>query len=245
MAKGMYKCTKEHKAKISKALKGTLPWNTNKNLSEEHKRKISIANKGREFSDSHRTNISKARIGMILSDEHKRHISEGHKGLIPWIAGKHHTEETKEKMRNRIFSEDHKKALSKSLLGKHCSPGTEFKKGHKVKLTKELIKKRLKRHIPTSLEQKFQEIINKHNLPYKYVGNGSFIIGHYNPDFINTDSEKIAIEVYARFYKQLDGRDIEKWKEERTKIFKEFGWEIIYFNEVQVKEEYILSVLGR
>lgn len=217
-----------------------------KHLSEEHKRKISIANKGREFSESHRTNISKARIGIIFSDEHKRHISEGHKGQIPWIAGRHHTEEAKEKMRNRIFSEDHKRALSKSHLGMHCSPGTEFKKGHNKgeKLSRERVKKCLRRHIPSVLEKKFEEIINKHNLPYIYIGDGSFKVGTYNPDFININSKKIAIEVYTRFYKQIDDRNIEDWKKERSEVFRSYGWEIIYFDETEVNENYVLKVLG-
>jgi len=103
----------------------------------------------------------------------------------------------------------------------------------------------LHRRIPSSLEKKFQTIIDKYNLPYKFVGNGKFTIGHYNPDFININSEKIAIEVYARYYKLRCNKSIEKWKRERGEIFQEYGWSIIYFNEIEVNnEEYVLKILG-
>lgn len=159
--------------------------------------------------------------------ETKEKMSNAKKEYIPWNKNKkglqRHTEKTKEK-------------ISQSLMG-HIG----YTKGKK--LTKEHIKKCLRRRIPTSLEEKFQGILDKYNLPYRYVGNGKFFIERCNPDFINTNSKKIAVEVYARFYKQLDGRDIEKWKEQRTKIFKKYGWRILFFDETQINEKYILRNL--
>lgn len=112
------------------------------------------------------------------------------------------------------------------------------------KLTPEQIKNALRRRTPTSLEEKFSAIIEKNNLPYKYTGNGAFIIENCNPDFINTNHEKIAIEVYAKFYKQLDGRTVKSWKNRRTRIFKKYGWKVIYFEESEVKEKKVLEVLS-
>ena len=58
-------------------------------LTEEHKRKISVGNKGktrnrgRVLTDEHKRKISEARklipIGRKLTDEHKRKISEANK----------------------------------------------------------------------------------------------------------------------------------------------------------------------
>ena len=109
----------------------------------------------------------------------------------------------------------------------------------------ETLKRILHRRIPSSLEEKFQSIIDKHNLPYKFVGNGSFTIGSYNPDFINTNSEKIAVEVYARYYKLRNHISIKKWKEERNKVFREYGWQIIYFDETQVNKNNVLNILSK
>ena len=51
-----------------------------RHCSEEHKRKISEANKGRTLSPEHRKKISEAHKGKKLSEETKRKISEGHRG---------------------------------------------------------------------------------------------------------------------------------------------------------------------
>jgi len=191
----------------------------------------------------------KEKLGYLNSSETRIKMSKSKKGKVSVFKGKHHTEKAKEK--NRI-----------THLGKRYSPATEFKKGdipwnkgkkgdipwNKGKklppLSKEHIKKCLRRRTPSSLEVKFQTIIDKHNLPYKYVGNGKFFIERLNPDFVNTNNEKIAIEVYARFYKELNGRNIKDWKEKRTKVFKKYGWENIFFNEIQDKEDYVLATLG-
>jgi 5-methylcytosine-specific restriction endonuclease McrA len=92
-------------------------------LSEEHKRKIGNALRGRKQ--------------LPFSEETKRKLSESHKGLIPWIKGKHHTNESKRKM-------------SESRKGKHHSEETKRKlsishKGHLVSIeTRQKISKRLK-----------------------------------------------------------------------------------------------------
>lgn len=110
--------------------------------------------------------------------------------------------------------------------------------------TPEAIKKALRRRLPSSLEAKFQNIIDKYQLPYKFVGNGKFFIEGKNPDFININGEKKAIEVYARRHKEsLRNLSIEKWKKVRQAIFAKYGWEVIFFNEVELTESNVLTVL--
>ena len=69
-----------------------------KHLSEETKKKMSEAKKGRTFTEEHRRKMSEARkgenhplFGHHHSEESRRKISEAKKG-------KHHSEETKKKM---------------------------------------------------------------------------------------------------------------------------------------------------
>lgn len=242
--------------KMSKIKKG-------KPLSEEHKRKIGEANRGVDhpFYGKHHTEeakkkISKAKKGKHYSEEIREKMRIIHRGERNGFYGKHHTEESKEK--NRL-----------AHLGKHFSPATEFKKGivpwikgkkgywhhteeakkkiseasRKQEHTKEQIRNCLRRRIPSSLEAKFQSIIDKYKLPYKYVGNGAFFIEKCNPDFVNVDGEKIAIEVYARFYKELGNRDVDSWKEHRTEIFQKYGWDLIFFDEHEVNDNYVLARL--
>jgi phage terminase large subunit len=77
--KGKYIFSDEHKRKISEAHKGKV-------LSEEHKRKISEAEKGRisnrkgaKCSEETKKKMSESRKGLKYSEEHKKNISEGRK----------------------------------------------------------------------------------------------------------------------------------------------------------------------
>ena len=104
------------------------------NKSEEKKRKISEAEKGRHLSEEWKRKISEAHKGKHLSGEHKRKISEAHKGKPTWnkgtyesgMKGKHHSEETKRKMseaqkgkKKPSLSEEVRKKISESLKGKN------------------------------------------------------------------------------------------------------------------------------
>ena len=60
-------------------------------LSDESKRKISIANKGRIFSEETKVKMSESNKGRIFSDKHKKKIGEANKL-------RKHSEETKLKM---------------------------------------------------------------------------------------------------------------------------------------------------
>jgi very-short-patch-repair endonuclease len=111
------------------------------------------------------------------------------------------------------------------------------------KHTEEHIKNSLRRREKSSLEQKFENICQEYSLPYKFVGNGAFFIERKNPDFINCNGEKIAVEVYYRRHKQQFKVNIETWKQERQEIFSRYGWKVIFFDETQVNEKEILKTL--
>ncbi len=91
------------KADVSKFHKG-------KTLSEEHKRKISEAHKGKKkpwskecvkkMHEANEANPPSRMKGKTQSDETRRKISEGNKG------------------KSRIFTEEHKKNISKAQIGK-------------------------------------------------------------------------------------------------------------------------------
>lgn len=56
-------------------------------ISEEHRRKISLANTGRKLTIETRKKLSESRKGIKFSDEHKKKISEANKGRIGWNKG--------------------------------------------------------------------------------------------------------------------------------------------------------------
>ncbi|MFA5458937.1 MAG: NUMOD3 domain-containing DNA-binding protein [Synergistaceae bacterium] len=103
--------SEETKRKISLSKKGTPPWNKGKSFSEEARQKMSEAKRG-----------NKCALGHTLSDDSKKRISNA-------IKGRHPTEETRQKLRNRmpwnkgrtgIYSEDYLKRLSDAQRGKNA-----------------------------------------------------------------------------------------------------------------------------
>jgi very-short-patch-repair endonuclease len=128
----------------------------NRHFSEEHKRKMSIAQKGKIFSEEHKKNISIARKGKIISEETRRNLSLAHKGkklteqqkikfthkgckhseeskrkMSLALKGRIISEETRKKMsiaqKGKIFSEEHKKNISMANKGKIISQETRKK----------------------------------------------------------------------------------------------------------------------
>lgn len=71
--------TEEERKKISVALTG-------KKLSEEHKRKLSEAHKGKKLSPEHIEKVRQSKIGFSFSEESREKMSQSHKGLL---TGKH------------------------------------------------------------------------------------------------------------------------------------------------------------
>lgn len=100
--------TEEHRRKLSEAKKG-------KHLSEEHRRKISEAKKGKKKSEETKQRMSEAQKknsvwrGKKLSEETKRKMSESRKN------NKYYTKEVREKLRNSFLGENNvnaKKVIS-------------------------------------------------------------------------------------------------------------------------------------
>ena len=84
-------------------------------LSDDVRRKLSEAKKGRHKSEETKRKISEAKKGRHLSEEHKRKLSEANKG-------KHHSEEAKKKMseakKGKTFSEEARRNMSEAHKGK-------------------------------------------------------------------------------------------------------------------------------
>jgi len=142
--------------------------------------------------------------------------------------------------------------------GQRPSINTEFKKGHsftdkekkeiskrtkKLWTNEEYRKKVLGKRPKSSLEIKFESIIEKYNLPYSFVGNGEFSIANKIPDFINVNGDKIAIEVYCRKHKDIFRGGFIKWKQEREDLFLKYGWKTLFFDATEINDKYILEQL--
>lgn len=72
------------------------------------------------FTEEHRMRISEANKGRKHSDEAKQHMSEGHKGIPGYWKGKHLTEEAKRKisLNNASRTKEARERVSKQFKGK-------------------------------------------------------------------------------------------------------------------------------
>jgi len=86
---------------------------------------------------------------------------------------------------------------------------------------------------PTAPEAKFIELCDKFDLPYKYVGDGEFWIENKNPDFVNCNGKKIAVEVLGDYW------HTEEEFKERQELFQQYGWKCIGIWEHEIMSENI------
>jgi len=220
-----------------------------KHHTTETKEKISKASKGRRCSkDFCRRHSEHQRKRWQNSDYRKKRVADL-KGEGNPFYGKHHTEETKRKI-----SEHHR--------GKRYSPQTEFQNLWKIPKYRKLFieaQKNRKDNIlnivknthkrPTVPERKLIEIIEKHKLPYRYTGNGSFWIENLNPDFVECNGHKIALEVFGSYWHSpmLNPKVDERMTFHRRKqVFKKYGWKcVIFWDDEVLSKRAEQIVLGR
>lgn len=103
----------------------------------------------------------------------------------------------------------------------------------------EWIRKMLSSRRPTDIEQRLIEVIQKYSLPYKYTGDGTFLIGQFNPDFVNTNGQKIAIDIFG------DHWHVPSEIPQRRAAFAEWGWELVILWGHEVKSLTELEILAR
>lgn len=180
-----------------------------------------------------------ARRNYRHSEETKQKISEGHKGITPWNKGKHHTEATKAKI-----SKSNKGRVSPNL-------GKQLSKEHKQKLREARKRRRFPTH-HTKPELLFEAICKKYDLPFKYTGNGDFWIENINPDFVECNGKKIAIEIFGDYWHSPLLRDNIPYNQTyggRKKTLKRYGWKLIVLWESDLKradaEAFVLTSIQK
>lgn len=250
----------EVKKRMSLAHKG-------KHCSEETKRKISAANKGKKYtlgkhhSKETKRKISKSLEGRCLSEETKNKISETKKkkGFVPWNKGKTgvYSKEALENMsrvkKGKKLSQETKKKIGEAMRGRKHSAETKKRMSKACRDRKTINNIINNIHIrPTKLERVFENFCKKHSLPFKYVGDGKFCIENINPDFIEVNGKKIAVEVFGNYWHSPLFNP--KLKENNTllyrkKLLKKHGWKLIVFWETNLlrkdAETFVLSQLRK
>jgi G:T-mismatch repair DNA endonuclease (very short patch repair protein) len=183
------------------------------------------------------------------------------KGMIPWNKGKKFPKEAREKMsasaKKRASSEEYKKRFTeffRQYLRTHGHPSTgkkrpdfanrynnkeEFERKRLTSFLKALIKR------PTKPEQQLIEILRGLKMPFRYVGNGSYIIGNMNPDFIHTGGKKVAIEIFGDYWHDPTKNPkvpYSRTEEGRKEAFSKHGWKLIVIWERELKKNNIEEI---
>ena len=173
------------------------------------------------------------------------------KGHIPWFkrkefeGRKHPTFKDGRTINPKCIKCNNKISIT-SLYGRNICKKCSIEKLKELNKNPEFREKILKAQLkglfkrPTSLENQFIRVIETHKLPFNYVGDGSFLIGWKNPDFINTNGQKICIEVANHFHHP------DPWTEKRIEHFAKWGWKCLVFfgndkNKLEIPEEEIIK----
>lgn len=168
--------------------------------------------------------------------EKMRRIGKARKGKTPWNMGygdyiKGDKNPSKRPEVKKKISESNRVACNKIGFKRKTSkrmiennPMKNPSVVKKVQITRKLKQNEITKNIlkacnmrPTSIEKDFIKLCNTYKLPFKYVGDGSIIIHGKNPDFINSEGDKI-VEIFGEYW--------HKPEEEQEKITFFNGFEI-------------------
>jgi very-short-patch-repair endonuclease len=149
-------------------------------------------------------------------------------------------------LRGRVRSVEVIEKIAAKNRGKIRTLESKAKTSNSMKnLPKEWFTANMRRNKKSGLEERVEAIINKNNLPYRFVGNGDFVIERKCPDFVNTNGKKIVVELYWNRHKeQFKGGGVEAWKTEREAIFAKYGYKTLFIEGSNVTNNQIVETLG-
>ena len=236
MLKGSHH-TEEWKGEQSIRMSGTGNPMHGRHHSEMTKKKMAERKRGKPLSKKHRERLSAVRRGRKLTTIHRERIrlsklgDKNPRGML----GTHHSKETIEKMKathKELWrNSEYKKCRSK--LQSEQWKDEEYKERRLQEMHKGMFIQ------PNKPEQFLINICNKHNFPYKYVGNGEFILAGKIPDFLNVNGQKKIIEVYGDYWHRNDD------PQDRINLFKQYGFDTLVFWEHEVyDEDYVVKKIG-
>lgn len=198
-------------------------------VSEETKARISAANTGKKYgphSEEHKQKISKANKGNMklgwtrgLTAKTDSRLAAGGRKTSLALKGRPKSAEHVEKVKRatKQYYIDHPEERQKI--------GERFKKLWENPLYAKQI---LHRRDMSGAEKIVDQILQKYELAYRFVGNGAFHIGRMNPDFIKDDSNLI-IEVFGNHYHKVED------EKKRIDRLKEYGYRclVIWASELK------------
>ena len=134
------------------------------------------------------------------------------------------------------------------MAGKHHSSKTKAQLSEAVKLLwqnpeykEKAIRATLKASFvrPTAPEVELRGMLDK-TFPgeWKYVGDGDFILGGKNPDFVNVNGQKAVVEVFGDYWhsERITGKSPEQEVADRVAHFARYGFKCLVVWEHEMRD---------
>lgn len=126
--------------------------------------------------------------------------------------------------------------ISKAKMGHIVSPETRKKIATHWQNEEYWLKQMKARQIkPNKEELKLASFLAELELPYRFVGDGQFILGGKCPDFLNVDGQKKLIEYWGEFWHRGQKPD------DRINFFRQYGFETLVIRSSELRNKETLS----
>ena len=231
----------EHREKLRQANLGNKHC-LGRKLSDETKKKIGLANSIRPRTEAEKEFLRHLNTNPIFTTETRCKISETSKGrvkssearakLSQSLTGKTHAPETKAKIgriKKKAWQDPEwrdKVVLSQIVGRKEVMKRDPTWRARQIEAQRKgysLFPNKAETALLNLLEQDYPN-------EWAYVGNGSLIIGNWNPDFANVNGHKELIEVFGDHWHR--GQN----PQDRIDLFKRFGFRTLVIWECELKQ---------
>jgi len=173
---------------------------------------------GNKHSKETKRKMSLAAVGHSVSVETRKKISKARKGI------------TKEINPNLIRSKSYKKKKRIAQQEKWDDPIYRENQLKSIFASRRIKPNKAERKLRNGLNRLFPK-------EYKYVGNGSVVIGYKNPDFININGQKKIIELNGDYWhsKKITGRTKVQEENQRINHFTKYGYKTLIVWESELR----------
>ena len=202
---------------------------------EEYREKLSDVGKA-TWEDQ---DIRNRRLDGMQSEESREKLRIAHTGMKMPERTKEHRQKISDGAKERYKDSDYKErwllaAQSEDAKRKRVESWQQYRIEHPEEAENWLKNVfRGNQVSPNKPELELLEILNVLQPDeWQYCGNGDLMLGSKNPDFVNTGKDKL-VEMFGDYWHE---NDTEEKIIKRTKLFEQFGFELLIIWESELKD---------
>jgi hypothetical protein len=189
----------------------------------EHRRKLSIALKGKTPSENTLKAVSEAHKGKVITKKHRELLRTGN------IASWNNPERREKRLKAQKIScnkQEFKDKSSRNAKQRWENPEYKDRVARASVIGANLKPNKKEMELGTIIELACPK-------QYKYTGAGDFVIGGKIPDFVNINGKKKAIELFGDYWHRNDN------PQDRIDIFAQYGYQCLVIWERELKAKTI------